>query len=157
MPPLILDIFSECHYSFFGSWKRKQKFKFCDILCHIIPDLNLYFEMLRIHCNVQITNIVFSSQNQDVIINKEFLKDRGKNALRNITKSCVFLKLYLACPLWTNALVFPFEFNISNNLMSCDGLRLDTQWTNNMYWVFLNILISFLCWNDDFSKKINFR
>lgn len=40
--------------------------------------------------------------------------------------------------------------------MSWDGLRLETQWANKMYWAFLNILTSFLCWNDDFSKKIIF-
>lgn len=71
-----LDILSDCHHPFFGGQKGQQGFKICNILCHIVPDLILYVQILRIHWDVQITSIVFSFQSQVVKINKEFLKDK---------------------------------------------------------------------------------
>lgn len=59
-------------------------------------------------------------------------------------------------PLLINALVFLFEFNISKQFDELRRLEI-TQWVlQQMYWVFLNILISFLCWNDDFFKENTF-
>lgn len=93
MPPSFLDTSSECYFPLVGSWKREQKFKFCDILCHIVPDLILYFEILRIHCNVQITNIVFSFQNQDVKINKGFWKTENNAIGKEHKVMCIFKTL----------------------------------------------------------------
>ena len=118
-PPSFSDILSDCCYPFFGQ-KRGKNSKLAT-LCHIVPDLILYLKSLRIHCDVQITIIVFSSQNQVVKINKEFLKDRTEcDEEKN-----VFSKIYLVHPLWVNALISPFEFKISKLY---DGLGLlETQ------------------------------
>lgn len=74
MPPPFLDISVNVITLSLVAEKDSKNSNFVTV-CHIVPDLILYFEILRIHCNVQITNIVFSFQNQDVKINKEFLKD----------------------------------------------------------------------------------
>lgn len=49
--------------------KKKGKSKIQNVLYHIVSDLILYLKILRIHCEAQITNIVFSFQNQVLKMN----------------------------------------------------------------------------------------